>query len=89
MDTQDTRRLIGRRPCVAPIGIIASPSLRFSYYENDPYPTTDDPAHTEASAWAGEEAGELGLSDPVDPEAFKAVPRLGRTSCSGTGSGRS
>ena len=46
----------------------------------------DDPEHREASAWAGKGANALGLSGPVDPEAFKAIlegrvpdgPRLGK-----------
>ncbi len=53
---------------VASIGVIASPSQGVSYYEKDGCYARDDPAHREASAWAGKEAGELGLSGSVDPE---------------------
>ena len=58
---------------VASIGAIASPSQGVSYYEKDGYYARDDPAHREASAWAGRGAEDLGLSGPVDPDAFKAV----------------
>ena len=74
---------------VASIGAVASPSQGASYYERDGYYAKDDPAHREASAWAGRGAAELGLHGPVDPETFKAVlegtvpdgsgRRLGRT----------
>ena len=58
---------------VASIGKIASPSQGASYYEQDGYYAKDDPAHREASAWMGRGAEELGLSGPVDPDAFKAI----------------
>ena len=58
---------------VASIGVIASPSQGVSYYERDGYYARDDPAHKEASAWAGKGAREMGLSGPVDPDTFKAV----------------
>ena len=58
---------------VASIGAVASPSQGASYYERDGYYAKDDPAHREASAWAGRGAAELGLEGPVDPETFKAV----------------
>ena len=74
---------------VASIGAVASPSQGASYYERDGYYAKDDPAHREASAWAGRGAAELGLQGPVDPEIFKGVlegkvpdgsgRRLGRT----------
>ena len=38
---------------VASIGKIASPSQGVGYFEKDGYYTRDDPAHREASAWAG------------------------------------
>ena len=38
---------------VASIGKIALPSQGVTYYERDGYYATDDPAHREASAWAG------------------------------------
>ena len=38
---------------VASIGKIASPSQGVGYFEKDGYYTSDDPAHPEASAWAG------------------------------------
>ena len=71
---------------VASIGVIASPSQGASYYEKDGYYAKDDPAHREASAWAGRGAAALGLSGPVDSADFKAVlegrvpdgPRLGK-----------
>ena len=58
---------------VASIGLIASPSQGVSYFEKDGYFAKDDPAHKQASAWAGKGAEELGLTGPVDPDAFKAV----------------
>ena len=71
---------------VASIGVIASPSQGAAYFERDGYYAKDDPAHREASAWAGRGAEALGLSGPVDSAAFKAVlegkvpdgPRLGK-----------
>ncbi len=71
---------------VASIGVIASPSQGAAYFERDGYYSKDDPAHREASAWAGKGAAALGLSGPVDSAAFKAVlegrvpdgPRLGK-----------
>ena len=71
---------------VASIGVIASPSQGAAYFERDGYYSKDDPAHREASAWAGRGAAALGLSGPVDSAAFKAVlegrvpdgPRLGK-----------
>ena len=71
---------------VASIGKIASPSQGASYYERDGYYAKDDPAHKEASAWAGKGAEALGLSGPVDPDAFRRIlegqvpdgPQLGR-----------
>ena len=47
---------------VASIGKISSPSQGASYYEKDGYYARDDPAHREASAWAGKGADALGLS---------------------------
>ena len=44
---------------VASIGKISSPSQGASYHEKD------DPAHRDASAWAGKGADALGLSGPV------------------------
>ncbi|MCY4487124.1 MAG: relaxase domain-containing protein [Deltaproteobacteria bacterium] len=58
---------------VASIGVIASPSQGVSYYERDGYYAKDDPAHKEASAWAGKGAEDLGLSGSVDPDTFKAM----------------
>ncbi len=43
------------------------------YFERDGYHAKDDGAHREASAWAGRGAEALGLSGPVDPEAFRRV----------------
>ena len=73
---------------VASIGAIASPAQGVSYYERDGYYAKEDPAHREASAWAGKGADALGLSGSVDPDVFSdilegAVPdgsgrRLGR-----------
>ena len=71
---------------VVSIGAVASPAQGVSYYERDGYYAKDDPAHREASAWAGKGAEALGLSGPVDPDTFKAIlegnvpdgPRLGR-----------
>ena len=58
---------------VASIGKIASPSQGASYFERDGYYGRDDPAHKEASAWAGRGAAALGLSGPVDSDAFRAI----------------
>ena len=79
---------------VASIGAIASPSQGVSYYERDGYYAKDDPAHREASAWAGRGAGELGLDGTVDPDTFRRVlegrvpdgegRRLGRGRADGT-----
>ena len=71
---------------VASIGVVASPSQGVSYYQRDGYYARDDPAHLEASAWAGKGAEALGLSGPVDPDTFQAIlegkvpdgPHLGR-----------
>ena len=71
---------------VVSIGVIVSPSQGVSYYEKDGYYAKEDPAHKEASAWAGKGAEGLGLSGPVDPDTFKAVlegkvpdgPQLGK-----------
>ena len=71
---------------VASIGKIASPSQGAGYYERDGYYAKDDPAHKEASRWAGRGAEALGLSGPVDPDTFRAIlegrvpdgPQLGR-----------
>ena len=58
---------------VASIGAIASPSQGASYYERDGYYARDDPAHRDASAWAGKGAEALGLAGPVDPGTFQAI----------------
>ena len=58
---------------VASIGVIASPSQGMSYFEKDGYYARDDPVHREASAWAGKGAEALGLSGPVEPDAFQAI----------------
>ena len=71
---------------VVSIGTVAAPSQGVTYYERDGYYARDDPAHKDASAWAGKGAEALGLEGPVDPETFKAIlegkvpngPRLGR-----------
>ena len=79
---------------VASIGTVASPSQGVSYYERDGYYAKDDPAHRDASAWAGRGAGELGLEGTVDPDTFRQVlegrvpdtegRRLGRMQRDGT-----
>ena len=58
---------------VASIGAVASPAQGVSYYERDGYYARDDPAHRDASAWAGKGAEALGLEGRVDPETFKDV----------------
>ena len=58
---------------VASIGKILSAVHGVSYYERDGHHARDDPAHREASAWAGRGTRALGLAGPVDPEAFRAV----------------
>ena len=55
------------------IGALGSAAQGAAYYERDGYYAREDPAHREASAWAGRGAGELGLEGPVDPETFRAV----------------
>ena len=56
-----------------PFGAFNAPSQGASYYEKDGYYARDDPAHRDASAWVGKGADALGLSGPVDPDAFRAV----------------
>ena len=71
---------------VASIGQIASVAQGASYYERDGYYAKDDPAHREASRWAGKGAEVLGFSGPVDPDTFRQIlegkvpdgPQLGR-----------
>ena len=71
---------------VASIGVVASPAQGAAYYEKDGYYAKDDPAHREASRWAGKGAEALGLSGPIDPDTFRRVlegkvpdgPQLGR-----------
>ena len=71
---------------VASIGVVASPAQGAAYYEKDGYYAKDDPAHREASRWAGKGADALGLSGPVDPDTFRQIlegkvpdgPQLGR-----------
>ena len=58
---------------VASIGAIASAAQGVSYYEKDGYYASDDPAHREASAWAGKGAEALGLEGAVDPDTFRGV----------------
>ena len=58
---------------VASIGKIASAAQGVSYFEKDGYYAKDDAAHKEASAWAGKGAAALGLSGPVEPDAFQRV----------------
>ena len=58
---------------VASIGAVASPAQGVSYYERDGYYATEDPAHRDASAWAGKGAEALGLSGPVDPDVFSGI----------------
>ena len=55
------------------IGAISSAGQGARYYERDGYYDRDDPAHRDASAWAGRGAADLGLEGPVDPETFRAV----------------
>ena len=77
---------------VASIGKIASPAQGVGYFEKDGYYAKDDGAHREASAWAGKGAEALGLSGPVEPEAFRRVlegevpggHRLGRKEIDGS-----
>ncbi|MCY4431117.1 MAG: relaxase domain-containing protein, partial [Rhodospirillales bacterium] len=71
---------------VASIGQITSPAQGASYYARDGYYARDDPAHREASRWAGKGAEALGLSGPVDADVFRRIlegrvpdgPQLGR-----------
>ena len=58
---------------VASIGAIASAAQGVSYYEKDGYYAKDDAAHKEASAWRGRGAEAMGLSGPVEPDAFEKV----------------
>ncbi|MDE0006241.1 MAG: relaxase domain-containing protein [Rhodospirillaceae bacterium] len=58
---------------VASIGAVASPSQGVAYYERDGYYAKDDPAHREASAWAGKGAAALGLYGTVDPGVFTQI----------------
>ena len=71
---------------VASIGKISSPSQGVGYFERDGYYANDDPAHRQASVWAGKGADALGLSGTVEPDVFKEIlegrvpggPQLGR-----------
>ena len=58
---------------VVSIGAVSAPSQGVTYYERDGYYARDDPAHRDASAWAGKGAEALGLEGPVDPDTFKDV----------------
>ena len=58
---------------VASIGVVTSPAQGASYYETDGYYEKDDPAHREASRWAGKGAEALGLAGPVDPDTFRPI----------------
>ena len=58
---------------VASIGKVGSPAQGVSYFEKDGYYAKDDPLHREASAWRGKGAESMGLSGPVEPEAFEKV----------------
>ena len=58
---------------VASIGKIASASQGVAYFERDGYYARSDPARREASAWTGKGSAALGLSGPVDPDAFTAI----------------
>ena len=58
---------------VASIGKISSPSQGTSYCERDGYCAKNDAAHKEARVWAGKGTEALGLSGPVDPDAFRAA----------------
>ena len=58
---------------VASIGKISSPSQGPIDYERDDYCAKDDAAHKEARVWAGKGTQALGLSGPIDPDAFRAV----------------
>ncbi|MXW36273.1 MAG: relaxase domain-containing protein, partial [Chloroflexi bacterium] len=55
------------------IGAISSAAQGARYFERDGYYGRDDPAHRDASAWAGRGAEDLGLEGPVDPGTFRAV----------------
>ena len=77
---------------VASIGKIGSPSQGVSYFEKDGYYAKGDEAHRDASAWYGRGAQAMGLSGPVEPDAFEKVlegyvpdgRRLGRKQRDGT-----
>ena len=58
---------------VASIGVISSAGQGVSYYERDGYYAKDDPAHKEASAWAGKGAQTLNLSGAVEPQSFEKI----------------
>ena len=58
---------------VASIDVVASPSHGVSYYQRDGYYAKDDPAHLEASAWAGK--GAEALASPV-----RSIPTPSRRS---------
>ena len=47
--------------------------LRRELLRADGYYAKTDPAHLEASTWAGKGAETLGLSGPVDPDTFRAA----------------
>ena len=70
---------------VASIGVIASPAQGAAYYEKDGYYAKDDPAHREASRWAGKGAEALGLtglgrSGRLPPDPRRQGSRTDRSS---------
>ena len=74
------------------IGKIVSAAQGVTYYERDGYYASDDPAHRDASAWAGKGSEALGLSGPVNPDTFTAIlegkvsglPQLGQKDWDGS-----
>ena len=79
-------RILGAPALVASLGVVASSVQGASYCEKDRHYARDEPAHKEASRWAGKGATAPGLARPVDPDAFCWIfegkvpdgPHLGR-----------
>ena len=71
---------------VASIGKIVSPAQGVSYYERDGYYARDDPAHREASAWAGKGAAVLGVVKlPPARRSGSVAGVTGACVCDGSG----
>lgn len=63
---------------VASIGVVASPPQGLSYDQRDGYYARDDPAHFEASVWAGKAPRTVfDAFLPYSPQPSKRIHRQG------------